>query len=187
MNHIETLLKHQQDGTLSPQELDELNQLTHKNAVFAAAERCATKIRRRRMTGVAAAVSIILVAGTLFISHPTPTSNPSQGTIVAQNNMDAVVAPSTPLKKNHPTTNDQTLPALRPAIGDHHATIMQHDSSIIIPATPDKEWKEEVVETICPEYVDQPFVTMTPEPVVACNTQCSPDSVINDIWKFLRA
>lgn len=25
------------------------------------------------------------------------------------------------------------------------------------------------------------------EPVVACNTQCSPDSVINDIWNFLKA
>ena len=33
----------------------------------------------------------------------------------------------------------------------------------------------------------EPAVTTNDEPIVACNTQCSPDSVINDIWNFLNA
>ena len=35
--------------------------------------------------------------------------------------------------------------------------------------------------------VAEPSSYSVSEPVVACNTQCSPDSVINDIWNFLKA
>lgn len=158
---IEHLLAKRTAGTLTDSELDELNRLTHKDEIVAAAERQAASIVRRRHVVVSVLATFIVLAGTgTFLLLPR-----QQAPLVAQ--QQPVATPvneeivTSPVESPAQIAAVQSTPAME--------TIQKHD----------KEFKQTT------KTVQKP--TDNSSTVVICNNQCEADSVINDIWKFLTA
>ena len=142
MKNIDNLLQRYSEGTITPEEQDELNRLTRRDEVFHAAEAEAHTIRRRRRATASTVAAVLIVAGVLF-------------TILPQNRLSTGDAP--------------LIAQAEPA----HAAL----------ASTSHPKPSKAIETL--DNAIEPL--LDPDPIVACNTQCSPDSVINDIWNFLRA
>ena len=89
---IQLLLAKHQAGTLSDDELATLNKLTHKDEVFAAADRQASGIvRRRRLRISVFALMAVAVGGIgLILLQPTP-----EAPLVAQKNTEPVTETET--------------------------------------------------------------------------------------------
>ena len=149
MSNLENLLRRYQEGGLTPEEVDELNQLTHRDQVFSAACQQAKVVRRRQGSIVCGVAAVLLVTGVVFLARPTVSNGLSDAPIVAQAD-----APK-------PTESLTGIP-----------------SGSDLPESPELE----ATSTQTPQH----DTAVADDPIVACNTQCSPDSVINDIWKFLR-
>ena len=176
MSNLEHLLRRYGEGNLSPEELAELNQLTRRDQVLASARQQANAIHRRRY-GVVGMVAVLAVTGTVFFLHPSADKNIAEMPVVAQTEAPRLTEPvAEPLLKANGTNKTVSVQTTR-----------QHDTAIIMPKSTPISSKpveqpvdvEAVVEQMEP-------ATIVDETIVACNTDCSPDSVINDIWKFLR-
>lgn len=177
MNNLENLLRKQYEGTITSAELEELNLLTHRKQVIDKAEQRAKVIVRRRTAAVATFCALVLVSGALLIPSHQLDKMPS-GSLIANTHVPSVSAqettpPSTlsSEKEEHRLARDVQI----------EATIQHVQHSDTTPATSFVEEPVQSIEELAPEVL--PSV----EPIVACNSQCTPDSVINDIWKFLRA
>lgn len=157
-NSLQQLLAKYQEGTLSADELEQLNQLTHKDEVLSAANRRANGIIRRRTIG--AIVSVVAVVGV------------GVGLLLPNNEAPLIAeAQEAPIVTTEQPTTIETAP------------VAQDD---IIAPTPVKAKKKArpVIKTVDNETI---VIEENVEPTVICNNQCDADSVINDIWKFLTA
>ena len=180
MSNLENLLRRYHEGGLTPEEMDELNQLTHRDQVFSSACRQAKAIRRRQVSVVCGVAAVLLVTGVVFLTRPTVDADLSDTPIVAQTDLPKPTEPITEMP------SDNALPKA-PATEVSSTQSPQLDTARLLPKpsliTPQAVEQPASVETIVEHQ--QPTI-VTDDPIVACNTQCSPDSVINDIWKFLR-
>lgn len=164
-NTLQQLLDKYQQGLLSSEEIEQLNQLTHKDEVMVAAEgRARTIIRRRTIRNVGFVCVGLALAGAgiwMFNSSPeTPMlaemDNAEVKTvekIAAQDDINAVPIHQVPV------VSRQIRPVMRQIAEPEETPVVEE-----IAANPTRE-----------------------EPTVVCNNQCDADSVINDIWKFLTA
>ncbi len=161
-NSMESLLEKYREGTLSEAERAELERLTHKDEVTAAACRQATGIVRRR---IALAVSVLMVGGAgVWAVLPQ-----SQGeTLVAETQTPVSVRESVPEKKVDSILLPQT------------STVTSDEGHQVADAGKEGQRVARRVTSIT-----KPIAKPKADPVVVCNNQCDADSVINDIKKFL--
>ena len=158
MSSIENLLRRRQEGTITDEELIELNLLTHRDQVIeAATQRANGPIADGPLMAQAEAPSTPAVQSDADAPQPkTPTvAAASKDEDTFQLNVQHDVKATKPVMQAAPSSNDM-----------EYVSAVQH------------------YEAVADEM--EPSVSYEGETVVACNTQCSPDSVINDIWKFLR-
>ena len=181
MSNIENLLRRYHEGSIAPDELSELNQLTHRDRVLEAANRQAHTIHRRRRVAVLGMVAVLAVAGTVVFTHPSVDGVMPDMPMVAQADVPRPIEELSNAPVVKPVTNVAKAVAVP-------TTNTRQDDTAVIQSEP------RLIATVSPEQpssVEMVVEQMEPsatfdDPIVACNTQCSPDSVINDIWKFLR-
>lgn len=180
MTNLEDLLRRHAEGTLTPDQQAELNLLTHREQVVRAATLRASQIRRRRNASVAAVASVLLVAGSIFFTRPSADSSMAADMpVVAKTEVPSVDIPISEVSE----AEEVVAPALLPT-----STVETKIESIVSePMRPVRSRQAEVPESTVDLNQMAPEVINSGDAVVACNTQCSPDSVINDIWNFLRA
>ena len=184
MKDLETLLRRYQEGDLDSEELDELNRLTHRDKVLNAANRQARIIRHRRYTAMAGVAAVLLVTGVIYFNHSSVDNSLSEMPVLAQADVPKPTEmvehemPEVPIQRESPTT--MTVAKPDPSVHNQDSDIIQpkHRTDATMPVERQASM-ESVMEHHAPSVA-------TDDPIVACNTQCSPDSVINDIWKFLR-
>lgn len=167
MNHdtLQQLLEKYHEGTLTDEEREQLNSLTHRDEVFASAVHQARTIVRTRIIRIAACIASLLVVGGAIlwtqIPHQqaemiarqepiviTPQANPESPIVVEQ--------PEEYLQ--HPTSNEK-----------RKTTNVKRQTSNIKQQTSN-------VQRSTSNVFDQ---------VVVCNNKCEADSVINEIRNFL--
>lgn len=179
MTNLEDLLRRHAEGTLTPDQQAELNLLTHREQVVQAATLRASQIRRRRNTSFAAVASVLLVAGSIFFTRPSADSLAADMPVVAKTEVPSVDIPISEVSE----AKEVVAPALLPT-----STVETKIGSIASePMRPVRSRQAEVPESTVDLNQMAPEVINSGDAIVACNTQCSPDSVINDIWNFLRA
>ena len=79
MSSIENLLRRRQEGTITDEELIELNQLTHRDQVIQAATQRARVIRHRRYAGISGVASVLVVVAMFFALHPNSNNSFADG------------------------------------------------------------------------------------------------------------
>lgn len=186
MSNIENLLSRRQEGTITEEELKELNQLTHCDRVLRAATQQAKIIRHRRYVCLSGFLSVVVVAVIVFATSPAPNTAVPSGLMAVQTKVSdnrivrsdvESVQPLRPAADIDPIAVDTVCLDVQPkADMPVHAASLSLEEEITIAIQDEKNIVEEA----------EPMAIPTSEPIVACNTQCSPDSVINDIWKFLH-
>ena len=164
---IQQLLERYREGTLSDEELAELNRLTGRDAVMSAAGQRADGIIRRRRTTLFT-IAGLLVAGaavwTLLPLHRSSTPMIAEAVVP-----EAVVIPEPAGEQLAPTTTVIAKPATPAKVATRRQAEHLATASDLRPATSDL----------------RPLTSDLSTPVVVCNNQCEADSVISDIWKFL--
>ncbi len=187
MSNIEDLLRRQYEGSITPEEQSELDCLTHRSQVIAAATRRAKVLRRRQLAGVTGVASILLVAGLIFFVHPTAGEMKTDSRVVAKTDIPEMPV-TTEVEAEQQPAAFQERPASDKAINavQDGAVPVSAPSVAVSESAPTEALSVE--KAVSQEtFIDVPPTTITrSEPVVACNTACSPDSVISDIWKFLN-
>lgn len=187
MTNLENLLLRHAEGTLTPEEQHELDQLTHRDAVVGAARKRATQLRNRRIASVSAVASVLLVAG-VVVAHLSGSGNMQvEQPLMAQADIPAtiqtVVSPSSAVSQPDNRPVSAATVSRRP--------IVDAEPAPPVAAALEAVGEQPQVESVTPvrQYVDEvaPDVHTYSDIIVACNTDCTPDSVINDIWKFLKA
>jgi len=184
---LQHMLSRYKDGTLSDEELEQLNKLTHRDEVMASAtDRARGIVRRRTMRtiGLSVTVAALLGAGVWMVtSGQRSMENMKQdGEMIAMNNsgeqsadeQTTEVAPSATIEPADNTIQTKENTAKKPTI-----TTKKRQKAI--------ERKAIVKEETRMTAMQEPIAPATDEPIVRCNNQCDADSVINDIWKFLSA
>lgn len=156
---IQQLLAKRQAGTLSDSELQELNRLTHKDEVIAAAEQASAGIIRRRRLITSAVAVVAIAVGTVGIAMLMP--------------------------KNEVPLVAQKQPAPQPIVVEQMPQTVEVPAETVIakPAVV----KKTTTPVAQADNVSHHEVAKKTDPTVMCNNQCEADSVISDIWKFLTA
>lgn len=177
MKEIDVLLEKYANGELTAEEQDELNRLTHRDKVLSAAGTQAHQLKRKQWTRVSVLASLLIVAsiGTTLYLRPAATTEENAPVVaqavVKQESKTAEVAPmDIPVEPQTTPHKQMVAKAETPA---------PHAAEAVVAV------EQAAVEPI--QAMSEVPVHIETESVVACNTQCSPDSVISDIWKFLKA
>lgn len=177
MKELESLLKKYAEGTITQEEQSQLEQLTHRDRVVSAAGQQAVAIHRRRVVriGTVASIAVVLAVGATFLFRPSVQDAKNEAVLVAETDVHSVQPIAIPSVQEEVQT-----PVSRPK----QPVLTTMDVAEVTPA----EQQVMVEKVVSAELQDEvmPAVVISSDPVVACNTQCSPDSVINDIWKFLK-
>ncbi len=177
MKELESLLKKYAEGTITQEEQSQLEQLTHRDRVVSAAGQQAVAIHRRRVVriGTVASIAVVLAVGATFLFRPSVQEAKNEAVLVAETDVQSVQPIAIPSVQEEVQT-----PVSRPK----QPVLTTMDVAEVTPA----EQQVMVEKVVLTELQDEvmPAVVISSDPVVACNTQCSPDSVINDIWKFLK-
>ena len=191
MSNIQNLLHRYQEGTITPDELDELNRLTHRDQVLQSANRQAAAIHRRRRNTVVGVAAVLLVVGVVFYVSPNATDALSDMPTVAQADVPSVTPADTPTDNYSETQSDveknnTVVRQSEPIREEEH-----HPKPALVASEPVQQLDNPTpppVEKVPVETFGtvESLAAHPSDPIVACNTQCSPDSVINGIWKFLR-
>ena len=188
MNQLETLLQRYKEGVITPDEQTELDRLTNRHQVFSAASAQASAMRRRRYAVVSSVASLLIVAGIAYSVWSTNDTHISDGPTVAQYH-----AGQLPVATENPAPQAPAPAIVQQPVTSTPAAVV--DAVQPMPRTPDPA-KPQSAAPACPTpaavaqrepELTEPSSILSSETVVACNTQCSPDSVINDIWNFLKA
>lgn len=185
MSKIETLLRRHAEGIITPDELAELNQLTHRDETLRNAQRRARQYRRRASLALSI-VAIMAVGAVVLLRNPVLSPSP---TLIAQAESPQF-QPVVSVQTDHPVVSQP-----EPAVVHHPARLVSQEpecveTSVEQPvahSTVTHNPPEPVTEPARQETVAPVTVVRSNTSVVACNTACSPDSVISDIWHFLRA
>lgn len=184
MGNIENLLRRQYEGTITPEEQSELDRLTHRDQNILVATQRAMALRRRNQARVVGVASVLLVVGAIFLVRSFVVATEDEPYLIARTEM---AMPQIAESK----TASSVIPARRVLIDSNKFALDKEES--IEEVTIERQIPTSVVppsigQSVLDE-VDADIRSSTisnSEPIVACNTACSPDSVINDIWKFLR-
>lgn len=162
---LQQLLTRYREGNASDEEIQQLERMTRRDEVFAAASRrAATILRRRAIVRVAAAVAAVAVVG-VGIGLLMPRSE----------------APLLAEAKEMPEVQP-------PQVADEPVAEENVEAAVAAPPAtrlPIRKAPVRQAESAKPAHVD--VVRSSEEPTVICNNQCDADSVIGDIWKFLTA
>ena len=186
MSKIETLLRRHAEGIITPDELAELNQLTHRDETLRNAQRRARQYRRRASLALSF-VAIMAVGAVVLLRNPVLTPSP---TLIAQAEPQQF-QPVVSVQTDQPAVSQ-----LEPAVEHHPARLVSQEPERVETSVEQPVAHSTVSPNPQPEPVTEPARQETVAPVtvvrsntsvVACNTACSPDSVISDIWHFLRA
>lgn len=174
MKEIDVLLERYAEGNLTDEEQVRLNQLTHRDEVLAAAGARAHRLKRNRRTAISvlAALLVVVSVGTTLSLRPDTTG--TESAVVARTDVAQEAKAAVP--EVEPVKQQQVVRQQAPA-----AERTFHEKRDSQP-----KCVEQVVADPLLEVTETP-VHFESDAVVACNTQCSPDSVISDIWKFLKA
>ena len=166
---LQHLLARYQQGTISKDELEQLNVLTRRDEVMETASHKAGIIVRRRRLRTASYV----MAGMAVVGVGIGLLLPREDTqIVAEvktppqviEEQVGMIEQETPQKKN----------VVQIAMGREVAVNTIKVESHAIPSEADVE-------------VEEINIVTKEEPTVICNNHCDADSVISDIWRFLTA
>lgn len=187
MTELESLLRRYAEGDITQEELQRLATLSHRDEVLAGANARAKTLHRQRVARMSVAASLAMVVALVVIvalrsGVVAGVSDTVQVAEVAP--QPAVAAPAetlaapareqTPVRHNprQETVREvaQTVPVDDERMQEMASEVLQDSPA---PGTP----REETPVTVH---------DLDGYPVVACNNECSPDSVINDIWRFLR-
>ena len=187
MSNIENLLRRQYEGNISPEELSELERLTHREQVIETATRRANMLRRRHFAGATGVATVVINAGCIDVVYPyigrINTDKPMRANTETPEILPSNVTKVEPIQSTIPETPVQET-STKSILDEEEPVLkqstMQHPSKSVSASEIIRNEPEEVVNDI------QPTIISDCDPIVACNTACSPDSVINDIWKFLR-
>lgn len=156
-NSIQYLLEKFREGTLTDEERTELEQLTRRDEVMAAASRRATGIVHRRMSLVAA-TAMIIGAGVMVVLP-----RESQGPLMAE----AKTMPTAEVQTATVFAEEMTMPT----------------ETVNVPPRMASRQPLAASRPVAP--VQQQATPTESEPIVVCNSQCNADSIINDIKRFL--
>ena len=185
MTQLESLLRRYAEGSITQEEMEQLDTLTHRKEVLAGAEERAKVLHRRWVARTSLVVSFALivtvtalavwiprqgvqVAGTPMMAQLTPSDQLDAPVVVTKAQPEASHPQAVVARKTPAAPLEESRPAVKPA--------PQQQESPVVAVTGEAELQEDVPMV----YVRED------QPVVACNSACSPDSVINDIWRFLR-
>ena len=188
MNKLETLLQQYCNGEISQDGMAELERLTRRDEIMQSASRKATKIVHRMLAARSAVASVLIVAAAYFALMPTSTRMTGDAPIVAQNALplsEKTIAGEEPVAQARETT---VWDNAQHATAKHTAANSQEEEKGITAyhnSTPAATGRQETAPQ--PAQSQAVAHSATQETIVACNTECSPDSVINDIWNFLKA
>lgn len=177
---LQHLLAKYQEGTLTGEELERLNELTHRDEVLSAAEgRARTIVRRRTMRAVGfGMVAVALLGAGVWMLAPR-----QQQSMVAAVNEEIVLQDEAPLAPvDSPSVETPEAPTARPLV----AAVTAEEKAV--PKVVDVEYEAVEEEPIFTPADPSVNIPQSPaDPVVVCNNHCDADSVISDIWKFLSA
>ena len=187
MTELESLLRRYAQGDITEEELQRLDTLSHRDEVLAGAAVRARTLRRQRatrMSVVASVAVVVALVAVIALRAGTPAG-------VADNVLEASMTTPPAVTESIETmavpaeVQQPARPAVRPAASREVA------ENVPLPERKAPELAAEALqETPVPVQVREevPVTVHAAEdyPVVACNSECSPDSVINDIWRFLR-
>lgn len=179
-NNLQELLDRYRSGNITDDEMSRLDELSGRSEVMAGAMHRARTLRRRRVLGGVAAVGAIALVATVGLHqiNPTPTQEAKPVIVKVIAEPEAVAEPETtvnPIAEAKPATTKRAKVKNRePKLLASQPTI----APIAINAATNIETEPDI-------HVEHP--ALPDEPTVLCNTQCNADSVINEIWKFLKA
>ena len=185
MTELEMLLRRYSEGDITPDELQRLDVLTHRDEVWAGASARARVLRRQRVTRMSVAASFLLVVAMgLFFAFRT--GNPAIATdsmlvaSVDQSRMPSVDATPATVEESPVPSGQQAAPSVRIVEVAEARPVVPEEVSV------PEVLQEDVQPAVRQEVSAGGAPSTVTSPVVACNSECSPDSVINDIWRFLR-
>lgn len=186
MNNLENLLRRYAEGSLTPDENAELNRLTHRDVVVHAASQHAQQIRRRRRVRISTVASVLLVAGSVYFLRLNASTERSDMPMMAHINT-SISAPQVDIQAQSAQTLD--IASVSDELRSNPVSNTPSESQVEHVVEPNLTGSRQSAQSTLSEVQSQvvPEITVSDETVVACNTSCSPDSVISDIWKFLRA
>ena len=161
-NTLGDLLEKYAEGTITSDQLDLLNQLTHKDETLAAADRRVRQVRRQRLSWGLSAGALLLVATGLLL-RPTSASMQAPAEMVAAESTETIAPPESPTLA--PTAS---APAAEPVQ--------------IAKVQPRR-----VAAANTGSHMAKVEAPRGEEQIVVCNNSCDADSVIDEIWKFLSA
>ncbi len=185
MGNIENLLRRQYEGSITADEQSELDRLTHRDQIISAAT-CRAKAIRLRYRIFVSLASVLLTVGIIFLVRPSVCDTEEESYLIAKTRMMEVPSKIVGIGLVSSATPVQNI------LIDSNRSVLNKTGSVEKTTI-----TETIVESNAATDVDQPVINESDdvrhnlaisdiEPIVACNTACSPDSVINDIWKFLR-
>jgi hypothetical protein len=187
MTELESLLRRYAQGDITQEELQRLDTLSHRDEVLAGAAVRARTLRRQRAARMTVAASVAVVVALVAVIA-LRVGNPAG---VADNVLEASM--TTPPAV---TTTLETMAVPAEVQAPARQTARPAAAREVAQAVPPAERNvpqpaaEALQEPPVPVQVREevPVTVHGAEgyPVVACNSECSPDSVINDIWRFLR-
>ena len=169
-NEIDSLMRKYTAGTLTDDELQELERLTHKAETMATASRRATAIVRRR---AALAVAAVMVGGASLL------------TVLPQHDEAPLVAQR--IENGELRTENGEQKELRIENGELRIENEKprerriENGELKIKKTENKKPSEATRASQLSTLNSQ----LSTQTVVVCNNECDADSVINDIRKFL--
>lgn len=180
MSDLDLLLKKYRQGTISDEEMNQLNRLTRRDEVVESACKRAATLRRRRHVVLSVSAMALLLGGVgamlFFNADPVADSKPL---FAAQ---PAVSADDSALS----VTNDVADPASMHLQGQGLTPESMVQPLEVASAKP-RQVKAEKAERVSRENVPALNVHEVAAPQVMCNVGCDADSVISDVWDFLNA
>lgn len=170
---IETLLKKHEEGSLTDEERDLLETATGKATVMSQACQRATMLRRRRVGMAAGLCSLLLVAGAIVLWQPKAEEMPKMATL------------SQPQTVREPLPQAETEAAQELPLQEAHSGLEKVQAAVTLPVAKYPRTQR----TVVPQQAKETTVALqvVEAPQVSCNLQCDADSVISDVWKFLKA
>lgn len=160
-NDIQFLLKKYQEGSITDQELSQLNILTHKDEVMSSAFDRANGIIRRRRVGIISGV----VAGLMMVGAGIWAMSPKSAT-------PSMIA----MTQEVPVADNEAVPEELVVKSEPMAREKVEEPNAVVTVEHGKK---------TPANTSRQASKHGKKPVVVCNTQCDADAVISDIWKFL--
>ena len=185
MTELEMLLRRYAEGDITPDELQRLSILSHRDEVLADAASRAKTLRRQRATRMSMAASVALVVAVIVVVALRSGSLSGVNDTVMVADATTPAATVSPIEVAAEPVPQVAMPVHRQA---RRTTIQEVAEDIPVGIVDEKAAAAVVAQQEEHRY-EEPRMTehaVDGYPVVACNSECSPDSVINDIWRFLR-